>query len=107
MLADPARRTLLSRSARRVCGAVSAYRWHGVVRGRALLATDNQQRSSVGGQPIWGQSVVADTPCPYGILSLTPIIPIAVCEEYSRRPPQVLCITNTVKWLSIVLSVVA
>ena len=37
MLADPARRTLKSRSARRVCGAVKAYRSHVAVRGCPLL----------------------------------------------------------------------
>jgi hypothetical protein len=97
MLADPARRTLLSRSARRVCGAVSAYLCHGVVRGRALLATDNEQRLSFGGQPIWEHSVVADTPCPHSMLSPTPIILIADCEIYSRRPLSVLFMTITVK----------
>jgi len=97
MLADPARQTLKSRSARRVYGAVSAYRWQVAVRGCALLATDSQQPPSVAGQSLRGQSIVADAPCPHTILSLTPIILIAVCERCSPRPPDILCTSNTVE----------
>jgi hypothetical protein len=42
MLADPARRPLISHLARRVCCAVRTYRMHVAVRGCALLATDSQ-----------------------------------------------------------------
>ena len=42
MLADPARRSLMSRPARRVCHAVKAHRSCDAVRGCALLATDSR-----------------------------------------------------------------
>jgi len=41
MLADPARRTLISRPVRRVCRAVKAHRSRDAVRGCAVLATDS------------------------------------------------------------------
>jgi hypothetical protein len=96
MLADPARRTLLSRSARRVCGTVSAYRRLIAVRGCALLATDSQDATVSWRSAFRWQSVVAETPYPHSVLLLTSIIPIANCEGYSHGPPHVLCITNTV-----------
>jgi hypothetical protein len=42
MLADPARRSLISPPARRVCCAAKTYRMHVVVRGCASLATDSR-----------------------------------------------------------------
>jgi hypothetical protein len=42
MLPDPARRSLISRPARRVCCAVKAHRSRDAVRGCALLATDSR-----------------------------------------------------------------
>ncbi len=99
MLSDPARRTLKSRPARRVCCAAKAHPSRVAVRGYALLATDSQERPSIAGQPLRGQSVVADTPCPHSLLSLTPIIPIALHEGCPRRPSDILCTSHTVERL--------
>ena len=43
MLADPARRSLISRPARRVCCAAKPYGSHVAVRGCAVLATDSRE----------------------------------------------------------------
>jgi len=43
MLSDPARRSLIARTARRVCRAVKAHRSCDTVRGCAVLATDSQK----------------------------------------------------------------
>ena len=99
MLSDPARRALKSRPARRVCCAAKAHPSRVAVRSYALLATDSQERQSIAGQPLRGQSVVADTPCPHSLLSLTPIIPIALHEGCPRRPPNILCTSHTVERL--------
>jgi hypothetical protein len=100
MLADPAHRTLKSRSARRVCCAAKPHRSHVAVRGCAVLATDSQQRPSVAGQSLRGKSMVADAPCPHSIRSRTPNVPIAVCKRYLLRPPDILCTSNTVERLA-------
>ena len=62
----------------------------------ALLATDSQQKPSIIGQSLRRRLVIADVLFPRSILSLIPIIPIAVCKGYFRRPPDSLCISNTV-----------
>jgi hypothetical protein len=67
MLSDPAWRSLIARTARRVCRAVKAHRSCDTVRGCAVLATDSQQRPSVAGQALRGQSVVAVTLCPRNV----------------------------------------
>ena len=50
MRSDPAGRTLHSRSARRVCCAVTRHRSRAAVHGCALLATDSQKQPTVAGQ---------------------------------------------------------
>jgi hypothetical protein len=52
VLADPARRTLVSRLLCRVCGAAKAYRLHVAVRGCALLATESLERPAVAARSV-------------------------------------------------------
>jgi hypothetical protein len=99
MLADPARRTLKSRPARSVCCAAKAHRSHVAVRGCALLATDSQQRPSVPGQSLRGQSVVADTLC----LRNVRFADSNRCARCIRRlpdnPSHILCACYTIRRL--------
>ncbi len=86
MLADPARRSLISRPARRVCCAVKAYR---ITRRCPWLRGARHRQPEIDAQlPVtlftrspWS----TDTPCPRSIRSQTPIIALAVYGDVAGQ----------------------
>ncbi len=100
MLADPARRLLISHPARRVCRAVSAYRSHVAVRGCALLATDSRNLT------LTCRLAYSNTVCSRGHASPTqyPLTDSNQCTRCLRGLPgnlsQILCSWYTISQLA-------
>ena len=96
MLADPARRSLISRPARRVRLAARAHRSCDAVRGCASPATDSQQRPSVAGQALQGQSVVAVTLCLRNVSFASSDHPARRLWRLPGNPSHILCTCYTI-----------
>ena len=99
MLADPARPTLETRRARRVCCAAKPYQSHVAVRGCAVLATDSRDMTLSCRSFYSHTPVAAAMPCPRSTRSQAAISAIAVSGVGCLAVLSTSCTCSTIKQL--------